>query len=140
MNRNLIFILANAAVISILVFGAVAVGFFAYGLLGVRDQTLVQVPIALISGVAAVVAWLVGTRRVNRLVVDRDYIVVFLAVFPVSAVIWVPVHYVVTGYLTSFGNVGALWGIQFAVNSIALVIAASLVRRASGNHPSAAPR
>ena len=35
-------------------------------------------------------------------------------------VIFVPVHYVTQGYLTSFGNISAAWPLQLAANSLAV--------------------
>jgi len=76
-----------------------------------------------------VVVWLVVFRKFNRLKVEYDYIRVFLLAFPCATVVFVLVHYVVTGYLTGIGNIVAIGAYLFPMNALALAIAAAIIRR-----------
>jgi len=78
---------------------------------------------------ALVVGWLVLFRKFNRLKVEYDCIMVFLLAFPCTAVVFVPVHYMVTGYLTGIGNIAAIGAYQFLMNALALAISAAILRR-----------
>ena len=73
--------------------------------------------------------WVVGFRRVNGLKAPEDYMTVLLLAFPIGAAVFTGVHFVITGYLTSFGNIGPIWGLQFAENLIALPMAVAFERR-----------
>jgi len=76
-----------------------------------------------------VVLWLVLFRRSNRLKVEFNYIGVFLLVFVCTPIMFVPVHYLLTGYLTGVGNIMAIAAYQFPMNVFALAIAAAILRR-----------
>lgn len=108
---------------------AIGVGFFAWGAIGGNSQAAVQAPLAfLVSGVG-VVLWLLKGERWHRLEPERDLPWVFLLAFPLGALHFVPIHYLVTGYLTSAGNLvaGALFA--FCANAPAFALAASMRRR-----------
>jgi len=122
----------SAAVIAVVNLASIVVGFVVFSLLENAPQLVIQVPVAFAFGMLGVVAWLVLFRRFHKLVPDEDYIVVFLMGFPLGAVLFTCVHYLVTGYLTSFGNIGGAWAMQFAENTIALPVAASILRRRHG--------
>ena len=116
-------ILLSALVISVLNLASVVIGFLSYIFSGAEAQLLVQIPVSLISGVLLVIGWIVGFRRLHRLSAGEDFIAVMLVAYPMGAVIFTGVHYVVTGYLTSLGNIGPLWGLQLAENALALPVA-----------------
>lgn len=122
-------ILLSALIISILNLASVVIGFTLYKLSGDAPQLLVQIPAALVSGILLVMVWVVGFRRVNGLKAPEDYMAVLLLAFPIGAAVFTGVHFVVTGYLTSFGNIGPIWGLQFAENMLALPLAVAFKRR-----------
>lgn len=125
-------LLLSSTVIAAINLASIVIGFLAYYLLGNMPQLAVQVPVAFVVGILGVAAWLVLFRKFHKLVPDQDYIIVFLAAFPMGTILFALVHYVVTGYLTSFGNIGGVWGLQFAENIIALPIVASMLRDSHG--------
>lgn len=122
-------LILNALVIGALNLFSFVIGFWIFSLGGSGDQRLVQGSAAFMVAVLLIVTWLVGFRGVNRLEVEHDFIRVFLLVFPCTPVLFVPVHYVVTGYLTGFGNLLAIAAYQFPMNALALAIAAAILRR-----------
>jgi uncharacterized membrane protein len=123
----------SASVVALVNLASIAVGFVAYSLIEGSSQLLVQIPVGYASGLLGVVGWLVLLRRWHHLVPDTDYMIVFLLSFPLAAIFLTCVHYLVTGYLTSFGNIGGAWAMQFAVNVVALPIAATILNRIEGS-------
>ncbi len=121
-------LILNAAMVSVLNLASFLVGFFIFRMSGSGDQRLIQGTAAFLIAVTLVVVWLVVFRKFNRLNVEFDYIRVFLLAFPCVAVIFVPVHFVVTGYLTGIGNIIAIGFYLFPMNALALAIAAAIIR------------
>ena len=119
-------LLLNAAVVACVGLASIIGGFWADRLLGVAAQLPVQLPVALVCGVAGIVAWLKWSPRARRLSPARDYVPVFLLVFPVGALLVVVGHYLATGYLTGFGNIAGAWIVLFAEVLVALPIASAL--------------
>ena len=122
-------LILNALVIGALNLASFLIGFFIFKLAASGEQRLIQGGSAMVVGISLVVLWLALFRKFNRLQVEFDYIKVFLLVFVCTPVIFVPVHYVMTGYLTGIGNILAIAAYQFPMNALALAIAAALVQR-----------
>jgi len=121
--------LAVAAVIAVVNLASVGVGFWAWRLAGVSDQLAVQFPVALTVGTLGVTAWLCGGARLHGLAPGRDQAVALALALPVGAILFVGAHRVATGYLTSFGNLAALWAVQAVENALALGLAADRAKR-----------
>jgi hypothetical protein len=122
-------LILNALVIGALNLASLAIGFWIFKLSGSGEQRLVQGSAAFLITVLLVVVWLVVFRKINGLEVEHDYIRVFLLVFACTPVIFVPVHFVMTGYLTGFGNLIAGAVFQFPVNLAAFALGAALIRK-----------
>ena len=118
----------NALVIGALNLASFVIGFWIFKLSAGGEQRLIQGGAAMIIGVSLVVGWLVLFRKFNRLQVEFDYIKVFLLVFFCTPVLFVPAHYVMTGYLTGIGNIIAIGAYQFPMNALGLAIGAALVK------------
>lgn len=126
---------AVAAVVALVNLASVGLGFWAYRLLGGRDQIAVQAPVALATGVLGVALWLRGGVRLHGLAPERDYLPAFLIAFPVGAIVFTGAHHAATGYLTSFGNIVWLWVVQLVENSLAMPAAAAWLRRLARPRP-----
>jgi hypothetical protein len=122
-------LILNATVVGVLNLASSVIGFFIFRISGSGEQRLIQGTSAVLIAVTLVVTWLVVFRKFNRLNVEYDYIRVFLLAFPCTAAIFVPVHYVMTGYLTGIGNIIAIGFYLFPINAVALAIAAAIIRR-----------
>ncbi|MCK9997251.1 MAG: hypothetical protein KAH56_13330 [Candidatus Krumholzibacteria bacterium] len=122
-------LILNATVVSVLNLASFVIGFFIFRMSGSGEQRLIQGASAFLIAVTLVVVWLVVFRKFNRLKVEYDYIRIFLLAFPCTAVIFVPIHFVVTGYLTGIGNIVAIVFYLFPMNALALAIAAAIIRR-----------
>jgi len=125
-------ILAAAIAVALANLASVVAGFWAWRLSGRPDQLAVQVPVTMAVGVAAVVALTALAVRRGWLPGDVTWLAVLLAALPAGAAILVAAHFVVTGYLTGFGNVAALAVLQLAENLVALPLG---VRLRQDPHP-----
>jgi hypothetical protein len=126
---NAVKLILNALVIGALNLASFVIGLFIFKLGAAGDQRPVQGTAALVIAVVLVVTWLVLFRKINRLEVETDFIRVFLLVFPCTPVIFIPVHYLVTGYLTGLGNLAAVAAYQLPMNLLAVAIAAGVIRK-----------
>ena len=113
--------------------GAVLVGFAAYKVLGVGHQLLVQIAVAVLVSVAAFALWYYVARRVTSgratLVSLGAYVWTYALAFGWFPVLFVPLHYVTQGYLTSFANIYYMWLFQVPTNALALAAAYTITRR-----------
>jgi len=122
-------LILNATMVGVLNLASFVIGFFIFRMSGSGEQRLIQGTAGFLIAVTLVVVWLVVFRKFNRLKVEYDYIRVFLLAFPCATVVFVLVHYVVTGYLTGIGNIVAIGAYLFPMNALALAIAAAIIRR-----------
>jgi hypothetical protein len=111
------------------------VGFAAYKILRVGRQLLVQVSVAVLVAVVAFVLWYYVARRVTsgRATLGSlgPYVWTYVLAFAWFPVVFVPLHYVTQGYLTSFANIYNMWLFQAPTNALALAAAALAGCRAS---------
>ena len=124
-------ILLDAAIVSATSLGSVVLGFWAYKVLGVANQIAVQVPASLVAGAVGIVAWfrfLAGPRAAAS---GKRYVLVVALAFPMCAIVLIVAHYLVTGYLTSFGNIAAAWLLLLCHCLIAAPVCSALARRAA---------
>ncbi|MBK7046320.1 MAG: hypothetical protein IPH48_07340 [bacterium] len=120
--------LLNATFISLVNLASGVFGFWAWHLGGSTNQIAVQWPVAVVTGTAIIALWLVLLPRLHRMASGAEYVVTFLIAFPLGAAIFTAVHYVMTGYLTSLGNILAMWAILIPQVLIAGAVAASRMR------------
>lgn len=120
--------------------GASLVGFAAYKVLGVGHQLLVQVAVAVLVTVVAFVLWYYVVRRVRSGIAALGglgaYVWTYGLAFAWFPALFVPLHYVTQGYLTSFANIYNMWLFQAPTNALALAAAALAGRRASRRYES----
>ena len=103
------------------------VGFMVYAALRPVNQIVVQLPIAVLFSVLVFLAWVLLLRNLPfpQLCLQRNpelawTFVVSLLWLPA---VFVPVHYVTQGYLTSAGNIISGLMFQIPVNTIACLVA-----------------
>jgi len=120
------FVLALANIVFILV------GFGIYHLLRPANQLAVQASSAAILCIIAFLLWSLSIRRLSGgylSLVDRgDFRWAFLLAMVWAVIIFVPLHYIGRGYLTSFANVLGTWLFQVPTNFLALVAVRKCVR------------
>ena len=128
-------LILNAFVIGALNLASFVIGVFIFHISASGEQRLIQGTAAILVAVSLVILWLVYFRKFHRLQVEYDFIKVFLLVFVCTPVMVVPIHYLFAGYLTGPGNLIVVAAYQFFRNTIALSLAAGIIR-----HKEKAPR
>jgi len=118
----------SAIVITLVNKTGIATGFVTWHYTGAANQLAVQIPLALAISIAGTMLWLLKFGRWHRLELERDAFYVFLLILPVGALLWVPIHYLVTGYLTGMGNIIGGWIFAFLANVPAFALSAHFWR------------
>ncbi len=131
------FVLAVVNIISILA------GFAVYSIWEPSNQLGVQVPVAAALSIAAFLIWgvLVGILHWQYVYLrgKADLFMVYLASLAFSPIIFVPLHYITKGYVTSFSNITGMWTFQVPVNILVILLVARIsgfyTQRRQGNLP-----
>lgn len=122
-------LLGVAAALAVISLVSIGFGFWMARIAGTANQLAVQLPVAILVGVAGMVGGLHILRPRYGLNPAQEFVPTLLLAFPVSGLLVVGVHYLVTGYLTAFGNVMGAWFVLFVEAVIALPIAAAAGHR-----------
>ena len=125
----------HASVLVLANFAGLLGGFIAFWLASTTNQLAVQLPIAVLVTLAAFLLWvrLVDDRWRARLRLRglRDGVWTYGLAPVIAAIVFVPLHYVLEGYVTAFSNLLALWTFQLVVNALVIVLAV----RMTGGQP-----
>ncbi len=103
--------------------GSVLLGFAFYRVLRPASQLVAQLPVAVAVSIVGFVLWYqlslvrLGDRARLR---GWELVQVYLTALLWNPLIFVPLHYLGTGYVTAFSNVTAFWAFQLPVNAVAL--------------------
>ncbi len=123
--------LLHSAVLTLVNLLSCWIGFVAYSHFKPIDQVMVQAPITGVLSVALFTGWLAVSRRfaprVSQLNSTRDGLRTYMLAFMWAAVLFVPLHFLFTGYLSGVGNIAALWGLQLPTNAAAIVVGMKVV-------------
>jgi hypothetical protein len=91
-------------------------------------QLTIQLPVAVLF---TLIIFLLGEKLVNRspflsfqLQSKQSWILAYLFSLVCTPFVFIPLHYLTQGYLTSFSNILAIWLFQLPVNFIAIFLAA----------------
>ena len=124
----------DAAVLATLNIMSILAGFAMYKIIGGANQLMIQVPAAVMLTAAGYGAWALfrETRRGGeyRPTVAESALAYVLA-FVWFPIMFVPLHYVTQGYVTSFGNITAVWLFQLPANLLAIGV--SVIARGAAN-------
>ncbi|MCB1150604.1 hypothetical protein KDK88_03610 [bacterium] len=109
----------------------IVLGFYAFALFRNPNQQQVQIPVAVIASVVVFLGWtwFANTRGHGRLGFHgrRDAALAYVLALPLAAAVFVPLHFLVRGYLTGPGNLvaGGLFQVlaNLAVVGIAVTVA-----------------
>lgn len=115
-------IFLQSLVLTLTNMGAILIGFGFYKLflqvISVNQRS-VQTPIAVLVNIFLFAIWTLLVLRFYsryRLQTIGDYYMVYFAAGVWNPIIFVPLHYITQGYMTSFGNIIVLWMYQVIVN------------------------
>jgi len=122
----------NSFIMVIANIGAIYCGFIIYHLLKPANQIAVQLPVAVILSISGFVIWNLFLRinflKKFTIKEKHEFIYIYFAALLWVPLIFVPLHYVSQDYLTSFGNIIAIWIFQLPVNLISIVAAYLIVK------------
>lgn len=108
----------------------ILVGFGAYHLLKPANQIAIQVPVAATVCIIGFVSWIAFAQRLALKGFSKprggELAWVYLAALLWNPILFVPLHYLTQGYLTSMGNILGLWLFQIPVNLLAILAAHKL--------------
>jgi hypothetical protein len=126
----------HAAVLALVNLAGLLLGFLAFGATGQGNQAAVQILIGITASPIGFGLWVwainKGAPRRFRYRSREDGGWTYLLALPWAAVIFVPLHYLTQGYLTSVSNILALWMFQLVTNAVVIgvvALVASLARR-----------
>ena len=121
---------------------SILAGFGVYYLLRPVNQIAVQAPVAAILSLVAFAVWslVFWQPRFSRIALQgrAEWAGMYFAAFLWSALIFIPLHYSTQGYLTSLGNIVAIWLFQCPVNVLAILAANRLIGLGKTGRASAA--
>jgi len=120
----------SAGAVSIICLGSVVCGFWVHKISGAGNQIAIQVPASLVAGALGIVVWFGFIAPLRAGEFGGIYLRVVALSFPVCAALFVVTHYMVTGYLTSFGNIAAAWVLLLGECLMAAPVCSALARRA----------
>jgi hypothetical protein len=122
--------LGHGFILAVVNFGSVYAGFLAYHLAPWDAQLAIQLPVALLINTIVFAGWMTlaqrGPRRRWALREPVELIGVGAAALLWAPLIFIPLHYLATGYLTSAGNLIAGAVYQTGANLLVLPICGRL--------------
>lgn len=108
-------------------------GFCVYYVLKPVDQIIIQVPVAVFLTfiIFFLWSWLVYyiPNKDTPLSGVREFALTLLLTPVWGVAIFMPVHYVIRGYLTSFGNISGLWMFQIPTNFFVLYMVSCIINK-----------
>ena len=125
-------LLVHSLALALIDIGAVLTGFALYTLVRPVPQRAVQIPVAVLIAAGSFLLWslAVGRWSGRRLSLSGvgELAGTWLLTLLWTPTLFVPLHYLGRGYLTSWANIWNLWLFQMPVNILALVLAWRLMK------------
>ena len=132
-------ILLHSLVLTLTNMGAILMAFGIYQVILLFtpvNQRAVQTPLAIVLNVLIFLGWIWFIDRFfrnYRLNKSSDYYLVYFTAGVWNPIIFIPLHYLTQGYMTSFANIIVLWMYQVLVNVPVLAISRWLSDRLQPN-------
>lgn len=109
---------------------AILFGFAVYSVVRPANQIALQAPIAALASITTALAWAWVSNLIQQgrfSLAAAQPVGVFLAALIWLPLIFLPLHLMTQGYLSSFGNIKAIWAFQVPVNALALLLIRGLL-------------
>lgn len=123
----------HGLVLSLVNIASILVGFWIYTLTRPAGQVAVQAPVAAALSILGFVAWSwAASQRLperGRIRGKAELAWTYVASLVAMPVIFIPLHYLTQGYLTSFANIAVTWAFQAPVNLLAVLAAGAVLPR-----------
>lgn len=128
----------HGIVLAAINFVAIMAGFMVYKMTSPADQLAVQLPVAVVLSVGGFVVWTLIARRgglgIPASLQPGELLTIYGVALVGMPLLFVPLHFMGTGYLTSFSNVTAAWLFQVPTNALALAAVGLLMRSTALQH------
>ncbi len=126
-------LLIHSLALALIDIGAVLAGFALYTLVRPAPQRTVQIPAATLITVGSFLLWSLAVRRWPgrrlSLKTSAELAGTWLLVLLWTPSLFVPLHYLGRGYLTSWANIWNLWLFQMPVNAAAVLVVWWVMRK-----------
>jgi hypothetical protein len=132
--------LKSALALATINFGSGILGFWSWRLSGLNHQVGVQLPVTMVLGVTLVMLWFTRGGSSFGARSGGDYTRIMGAAFLVLVAAFVPLHFLLTGYLTSLGNILALGLVQTVQNILGMILAEARLRERAATATALDPR
>jgi hypothetical protein len=124
----------HSIVLTITDLGTIILAFGFYTMLRSRvdiNQRVVQGSIAVIFCIIIFDLWSLAVTRLPTKTLSmqgsRELMWTYFAALLWVPVIFIPLHFITQGYITSFGNITAIWLFQIPVNLLALLVSKKIL-------------
>ena len=101
---------------------AILAGFGVHSFIRLVNQIAIQLPVAVLVSVGGFFFWIWFLGKANlrwlNLISRKGLVGTLLVSFIWAPALFIPLHYFTQGYLTSLGNILAIWSFQAPVNII----------------------
>jgi hypothetical protein len=115
----------NSFVLSILNISSILVGYWFFYITKSDNQIAVQVLSACIFNILSFLGWKIICRKhieKLRLKLKKDLALTFLFSVVFGPLVFIPLHYITQGYLTSYQNILGIWMYQIPTNLLILML------------------
>ena len=127
----------HGVVLAVGCLASILVGFGIYHLLRTTwpvEQLLIQAPVAMLTLIMGFTAWYLVISRIPllqrfRLVGWGEFIAVYIVSLTFTPLIFLPLHYLTQGYISSMDNILSILYFQIPTNFITLLAAIYMVRQ-----------
>lgn len=120
-------IVMHGLVLTVMDIAAIIVAFGLYKMINAPDQITFQGPAAALLAIGGFTLWSWLVKRFFpqglTLIDAGEHAIVYLLAFIWAVVLFVPLHFITQGYLTTFSNIEVLWIFQVPVDLLALFAA-----------------
>lgn len=118
-------VIINGLVLALINIISILVGFYVYYLTKSQTQIAIQIIVACFSSVVFFLLWEFisqGHFPKTSIITKSDYWKTFLLSLIFTPFIFIPLHYITQGYLTSWQNITSIWMFQIPTNFLVLNI------------------
>lgn len=115
----------NGLILTIINIGSILIGYYVYYVSNIKNQIAIQVTVACLASVVLFIIWkficfeLIRKFDINK---KSHYIYTFLTSLIWTPVIFIPLHFIAEGYITSIQNILGIWLFQVPTNILILKI------------------
>lgn len=118
-------IFLNSLILAVLNLLSVLVGFYVFFISKTQNQLAIQAPVACVFSVLSFLSWKFLCHKLLKKVnlkSQKEYIFAYFFSLVWSPIIFVPMHYLTQGYLTSWQNITGIWLFQIPTNILVLKV------------------